>query len=220
MTGSDQHYRYALMTADYAPVLIGLLAAGLALALIGLALATWPLEIRIRLWAEDHDVRSKVPFMTREHVHRPGVEGNTGVVARPSVEHDTETVAVHLREAKKLIARAERQSDSLLRGSAEEAERITEIARQQAQDMLAAAQVEAKAIVDGARQERLRLIGDVQRERAVLEETRTRLSGFLTGALDEVGSVPAAAGMPENVRDIGDARASGRRSRGGSGPVG
>lgn len=44
-------------------------------------------------------------------------------------------------------------------------------------------------------------------ERSVLEAMRTRLSAFLTDALEEVGAAPAAGDRRANVRDLDNARA-------------
>jgi cell division septum initiation protein DivIVA len=63
---------------------------------------------------------------------------------------------------------------------------VTAAARRQAQQTLEEAEAEAARIIGDARNERIRLVGELARERSVLEETRTRLSGFLTGALEEV----------------------------------
>ena len=58
-----------------------------------------------------------------------------------------------------------------------------------------------------ARHERTRLVEELARERSVLEETRTRLSGFLTDALEEVGTATGMSEGSANVQDLDEARA-------------
>jgi cell division septum initiation protein DivIVA len=107
--------------------------------------------------------------------------------------------------AEQLLVTAERQSEALRRESEAEAERITEEARHQVRDLLEEAELEAKRIVDAADQERAGLLSELAQERSILEETRTRLTGFLADALEEVEGTPAASPGPSNVHDLGEA---------------
>ena len=50
-------------------------------------------------------------------------------------------------------------------------------------------------------------MNELAQERSVLEETRTRLSGFLTDVLEEVEGPPASSDGPAAVRDLDEALA-------------
>ena len=108
------------------------------------------------------------------------------------------------RTAEALLVVAEQRRVDVLSASEAEAERraaeVTDAARRQAQQLLEDAQFQAARILADARHERTLLVEGL--ERSVLEDTRTRLSGFLTNALEEVAVAPAA-----NVRDLHEARA-------------
>jgi hypothetical protein len=111
-------------------------------------------------------------------------------------------------EAGEIVTAAERQSENLRRESEAEAERtaveITEIARGQARELLEEAELEANGILAHAGQERARLLNELARERALVVETRMRLSSFLVDVLEEVeGAVSEGAA---NVRDLNEAR--------------
>ena len=82
---------------------------------------------------------------------------------------------------------------------------VNAAARRQAQQTLEEAEAEAARIIGDARNERIRLVGELARERSVLEETRTRLSGFLTDALEEVES--ATQSEAATVQHLDEARA-------------
>jgi cell division septum initiation protein DivIVA len=118
------------------------------------------------------------------------------------------------RRAQESLANAE----SLLREGAAEAERraneITEAARTQARKLVEKAELDARAIVAAAERERGRLVDDLARQRALVEETRTRLSTFLVDVLEEVDGVPAPDSTSMNVRDLTQAREM-RTSAGG-----
>jgi hypothetical protein len=123
------------------------------------------------------------------------------------------------REAKELLAEDERHREELLRASEAEALRragtITEIAQHKAQQRLEEAEIEARQIVTAAVRERTRLLKELERERAVVEETRTRLSSFLVDVLEEVDGAPGASEPPANVRDLNEARGARTSSAGG-----
>lgn len=114
------------------------------------------------------------------------------------------------RRAKEMLADAERRCEILLREREAEAEgkaaEITQGAWKQARKLLEKAEHDAKEIAATAERERARLVDALARERALVEETRTRLSAFLVDVLDEVEGVPPASQPPTNVRDLGEAR--------------
>jgi vacuolar-type H+-ATPase subunit H len=115
------------------------------------------------------------------------------------------------QKAAELLAAAERQRDELMRESEVEAEHkaaeIIESARRQTQGLLEEAEVEAARIVATASQQRERLVEELANERSDFEETRARLSGFLTSALEEVDAAPGTGDGPANIRDLDEARA-------------
>jgi cell division septum initiation protein DivIVA len=114
------------------------------------------------------------------------------------------------RTAETLLMVAEQRRVDLLSESEAAAERkaaeVAARARQQAQEMLEHAQAQAAGIIAAAQDERTRLVEELARERSVLEQTRTRLSGFLTDALEEVEAATETDGAP-NVQNLDDARA-------------
>ena len=116
--------------------------------------------------------------------------------------------------AEELIADAEKRREVLLRHGEAEAERTTEEARRQAKELLAEAELEARRIVDAAQRERAELRSEFAQKLAVLEETRTRLSGLLADVLDEVEGAPVATNDADaNGRQLDEAlraRASAR----------
>jgi len=113
------------------------------------------------------------------------------------------------QRADELLATAARECEVLRRESQVEAARITEDAQRQSRDLLEKAELEAARIVAGAGQERAWLVDELARERSVLEETRTRLSGFLADVLDEVEVPLATSEGSANDRDPGEARGVG-----------
>jgi dsDNA-specific endonuclease/ATPase MutS2 len=106
-------------------------------------------------------------------------------------------------EAARIIADARNEREAAIERKAAE---VTAGARQQAQEMLEHAEAEAASIIADARNERTRLVEELARERSVLEQTRTRLSGFLTDALEEVEGATERGGAP-NVQNLDEARA-------------
>jgi hypothetical protein len=121
------------------------------------------------------------------------------------------------QQAEELLVAAGRRRDELLRASEAEAERrataVEDGARRHAQELLEEARLEAARVVAAAG-ERERLVGELARERSVLEETRTRLAAFLAEVLREVEAAPAAGDSKGNVRDLDEVRAV-RTSAGG-----
>lgn len=130
------------------------------------------------------------------------------------VLHESEAEAQ--RRAEEVLVNAE----SPLREGVAEAERraneVTQAASTQARKLVEEAELEARAIVAAAERERGRLVDDLARQRAVVEETRTRLSTFLIDVLEEVDGVPAPApdSRSTNIRDLTQARER-RTSAGG-----
>lgn len=114
------------------------------------------------------------------------------------------------RTAETLLMVAEQRRVDILSESEAAAERkaaeVTGEARRVAQRTLEEAEAEAARIIGDARNERKRLVGELARERTVLEETRTRLSGFLTDALEEVESATQRS-EAATVQDLDNARA-------------
>jgi len=213
------------MSSDVAPLLIGFAAVGMLLILIGIVLATRGLFERIRLrprrrsgggpegWGTSQEwvYRSRAPREGRAQLPHPTSKAEA-TAGGPTADHQGSPAAIEeaQRRAEEMLAAAERGSESLRRESQEEVEHraveITEDARRQARELLEAAELEAKEIVVAAGQERARLLNELARERAVVEETRTRLSTFLVDVLEEVEGPPAASEGPANVRDLSEAR--------------
>ena len=114
------------------------------------------------------------------------------------------------RKAEELFFAAEQRREEHRHRSEAKAERkaadITDHARRRANELLEEAKVEAERIIAVAGQERARLVAKLADERSILEETRTRLSGFLTDVLDEVGAASTTVEEPANVRDLDEAR--------------
>jgi vacuolar-type H+-ATPase subunit H len=122
-----------------------------------------------------------------------------------------------VQEAENLLVAAEQRREDFQRESEAEAEgraaEVTRDAHRRAKELLEEAELEAARIVAAGHQERERLSADLAHERSVLEETRNRLSGYLTDVLSEVEAAPAAGDRSTNVRDLDEAlrkRASGR----------
>ncbi len=115
------------------------------------------------------------------------------------------------RKAEELFFADEQRREEHRRRSEAEAERkaadISDRARRRANELLEEAKVEAERIIAAAGEERARLVAQLADERSILEETRTRLSGFLTDVLDEVGAKSTTSAEPANVRDLEEARA-------------
>ena len=76
----------------------------------------------------------------------------------------------------------------------------------QAHDVLEEADLEAKAIVAAAQAERTERLTELARDLAAIEETRTKLSRFLTDVLEEIDDTRSADGSRDNVHQLGEAR--------------
>jgi F0F1-type ATP synthase membrane subunit b/b' len=221
------------MSSDLTPLLIGFATVGLFLILIGMTLTMRRLFQRARLrgrrhafqsgegWATDHEWVYR-PRAQRERQEEPPESASPAEASSSEAGLDLKDTHGGLdeahREAEELLAAAKRQSEELLQASEAEARHragtITEIAQRQAQERLDEAEVEARRVVTAAIREHARLLEELARERAVVEETRTRLSSFLVDVLEEVESVPATGEPPGNVRDLNEARGV-RTSAGG-----
>jgi vacuolar-type H+-ATPase subunit H len=114
------------------------------------------------------------------------------------------------QQAEELLVAAEQRREHLVREAEAAAERntaeITERARREARELLQRAEHDAARIIAVAGQERARLLDELAKERADFEESRTKLAGFLAGALEEVEAAPTADERPANVRDLDEAR--------------
>jgi hypothetical protein len=168
------------MSSDFGPLLIGVAAAGLLVLLAAIVQASRQVVARVRLWlGQDRGPESRLD---------------------PRAD---------VREAQ-ANDRQERRRDGLWSEAKADAERnaaeITEDARREAHELLQEARLEAAKIVAAAGDEHARLVEALARERLGLEDTRTELSGFLTGALDEVESVPAANDSSADVHDLDEVR--------------
>jgi len=138
------------------------------------------------------------------------VEEMLAAAAQQAESHLRESTAEATRTAQELIAAAERRSEALL-GEAQtraerEAQETTQGAWKQARKLLEKAELEAGEIVAAAERERGRLVDELARERALVEETRTRLSGFLVDVLEEVDGTSAPGHESTNVMDLNEAR--------------
>jgi vacuolar-type H+-ATPase subunit H len=114
------------------------------------------------------------------------------------------------RRAEELLLAAEQRQEELQRESEGEAERkaaeIAADARRQAQELLEEAKLEAARIVGAAERERAQLVDELLvRQRSVFEETRERLAGFLSDALEEVEGMPAAREATADSRNLDEA---------------
>jgi hypothetical protein len=76
----------------------------------------------------------------------------------------------------------------------------------QTQEVLEEADLEAKAIVAAAQAERTERLTELARDLAAIEETRTKLSRFLTDVLEEIDDTRSADGSRDNVHQLGEAR--------------
>ena len=83
---------------------------------------------------------------------------------------------------------------------------ITDDTQRQAREVLEKAELEAQAVVAAAHDERTRILGELARECAAVEETRTKLSGFLAGVLDEIDATPSVHEPSADVHVLSEAR--------------
>lgn len=114
------------------------------------------------------------------------------------------------RKAEELLVAAEQRRDELQRESEAEAERKAAErvgdARRRAQEVLDEAELEAARIVGAAERERAQLVDELlARQRSVFEETRAKLSGFLSDVLEEVEGMPAERETPAQSRSLDEA---------------
>lgn len=86
------------------------------------------------------------------------------------------------------------------------ADAVTDDTQRQVRAVLEKAEFEAQAVVAAARDERTRILRELARECAAVEETRTKLSGFLTGVLDEIDATPSVHEPSADVHDLSEAR--------------
>jgi len=180
------------MSLNDAALIIGLLAAGLLLFLLGVAPALRrPIELfRLRRhsrmsenattsddWIYLPQARGEQPAETSAN---PWAEEETGV-GRPNAGAERSPAVIEVVESGVATSRvvAERQSDGVRRASETEAARIVEDARRRANELLEEAELQAERIVVAAGRERARLVDELAQERADLER-RTRLGAQST----------------------------------------
>ena len=108
------------------------------------------------------------------------------------------------QQAEELLAAAEKRRDELLEESRAEAERKqaeaaegAADAKRDARELLERAELEARKIVEAAAAKGAEIARDLEQERALFEERRKLLTGFLAQTLEEVERTPAASGDPE-----------------------
>ncbi len=75
-----------------------------------------------------------------------------------------------------------------------------------AREVLKEAELEARAVVAAAQGERARILTELAQECAAVEETRKKLSRFLTDVLDEVDDGRPGDGSRDNVLELDEAR--------------
>ena len=127
--------------------------------------------------------------------------------------HERARLLSELERERSLLEQTRARFESLtaIEEAIKKAERDLAAAKQQQRDVLqvseAEAEREAARIVAAAGQERARLVDELAQERLILEQMRTRLSGFLTDALEEVEVAPTASQGPTNAGDLGEALA-------------
>ena len=135
----------------------------------------------------------------RERLEEAEVEAE-GIVVETG--HERARLLSELERERSLLEQTRARLDSLtaIEEAVKKAERDLAAAKQQQRDVRqeseAEAEREAARIVAAAGLERARLVDELAQERLVLEEMRTRLSGFLTDVLEEVEVAPTASQGP------------------------
>ena len=177
------------MSSGTAPQLVGVAAAILLLAVIGVVpAAVRPLE-RIRLWRRRGDSAGPEAW-TRTQASVPQAPSPLAVPASAveAEEDDTSPLPVtaelqseELRrepeaEATRMAEDARRQAQELH----SDAQRISEDAQLRARELLGEAELEAKRIVVAAGRERARLLSELDQEQEAMAERRTRLDSLST----------------------------------------
>jgi len=157
------------MSSYFAPLLVGLAAAGSLLVLIGIVRTTWPMVARIgkRLgqrqsrsphsWATSQELvhRPRAPSDAQTELTAPTANADAGV-GSPSADRQGWSAAIqeaqeaHKAQAHELLLAAAQQSEGLRRESEVKAERIAEDARRQARELIQEAELAAKRIVHAA----------------------------------------------------------------------
>jgi hypothetical protein len=178
------------MSSDIAPLLIGFAAVGLLLIPIGMIFVARRLVERWRLRARRGGARGSEGWTNRDWVYGPRTPRPARTEAKPLTAAEPHDEPPARENAADLWSS---------HTAADEDER-------EARDALERARLEAEEIVATARKERTRILTDLTRECAAVEEARGALATFLAGVLEEIENAPAAGRPAATVHPLSDAR--------------
>jgi hypothetical protein len=178
------------MSSDIAPLVIGFAAVGLLLIPIGMIFVLRRLVERWRLRSRRGGAQRSEGWANRDWVYGPRTP-------RPA-----RTEAKSLTAAEPHDEPPVRERDTDVRS----AHTTNDEAEREALEVLERARLEAEEVVATARIERARILTDLTRECAAVEEARAALATFLAGVLEQIEDAPAAGRPAATVHPLSDAR--------------